>query len=85
MTYKFQDKWQNDTPSTASSTVNLSSNSAGGVFASDSGCTTPIAGGIRVVASASATDTVYYKDTQASIATISLLATSTLSGNPDLQ
>ena len=85
VTYKFQDKWLNNSTSTASSTVNLSSNSGTGSFYSDSGCSTLITSGIRTVATSSANDTVYYKDTQANNATMSLLATSTLSGNTALQ
>lgn len=83
VTYKFQDTWSNDTPTTASSTINLTSSSPNntGSFYTDAACTSPIASGARTVASGAATDTVYYKDTQANAATLTLPVSSTLSGN----
>ena len=83
VTYKFQDTWGNDTPTTSSSTINLTSSSPNntGSFYTDAACASLITSGTRTVASGAATDTVYYKDTQANAATLTLPVSSTLSGN----
>jgi hypothetical protein len=85
ISYKFQDKWNNDSAPAGStnSTVKLtSSNSTFGFFYSDPGCNTQITSGNRSLAPNTLSDTVYYKDSQANLATLSLVHTaSSLNGN----